>query len=147
MSLLNRHCEPTGRANARPMTGSAEAIQKPLRRSGLLRRFSAKLLSDFVAAPRNDASVSTLPSKGDRNLNAWRLRAICGLMHRSKLCLFDHLVSNGEHCRRDGEAKRSRGFDIDHQLEFGRLHDRQVGRPRPLEDPVYEIGGAPKITG
>src|SRR6266700_7959508 len=25
-----RHCEPTGRANARPMTGSSEAIQKLL---------------------------------------------------------------------------------------------------------------------
>jgi hypothetical protein len=37
-----RHCEPTGRANARPMTRLREAIQSSI--SGLLRRF----------APRND---------------------------------------------------------------------------------------------
>jgi hypothetical protein len=40
------HCEPTGRANARPMTGSAEAIQSQ-KRTGLLRRF----------APRNDGNM------------------------------------------------------------------------------------------
>ena len=41
-----RHCEPTGRANARPMTGSAKQSRK-----------AAKLarLDRFVAyAPRND---------------------------------------------------------------------------------------------
>src|SRR5712692_1379388 len=40
-----RHCEPTGRANARPMTGSAKQSIAPCKRkNGLLRRF----------APRND---------------------------------------------------------------------------------------------
>ena len=39
-----RHCEPTGRANARPMTGSAKQSIKPQSENGLLRRF----------APRND---------------------------------------------------------------------------------------------
>ena len=41
---FNRRCEPTGRANARPMTGSAKQSIKPRRKNGLLRRF----------APRND---------------------------------------------------------------------------------------------
>jgi len=41
----NRRCEPTGRANARPMTGSAkQSISPQQRKNGLLRRF----------APRND---------------------------------------------------------------------------------------------
>jgi hypothetical protein len=40
----NCHCEPPGRANARPMTGSAKQSIKPQRKNGLLRRF----------APRND---------------------------------------------------------------------------------------------
>src|ERR1700722_9526460 len=40
-----RHCEPTGRANARPMTGSAKQSILSSRLHGLLRRF----------APRNDA--------------------------------------------------------------------------------------------
>ena len=43
--VRHRHCEPTGRANARPMTGSAkQSRMRPRRHSGLLRRF----------APRND---------------------------------------------------------------------------------------------
>jgi hypothetical protein len=48
--------------------------------------------------------------------------------------LFDHLVGNGEQCRRDGEADRSRAVEVDHQLELGRLHNRQVRRLRALED-------------
>ena len=52
---LLRHCEPTGRAYARPMTGSATqsiAPRKP--RDGLLRRF----------APRNDGLDTTSHSRG-----------------------------------------------------------------------------------
>jgi hypothetical protein len=40
-----------------------------------------------------------------------------------------HLVSEREQRRRDFEAERFCGFEIDHELEFGRLHDRQVARP------------------
>src|SRR5262249_39889074 len=40
--------------------------------------------------------------------------------------LFDHLVGTGEQRGRHFEAKRLRGFEIDHQLEFGWLLDRQV---------------------
>src|SRR5579863_4132181 len=43
-SFLSRHCEPTGRANARPMTGSAKQSIATKRQNGLLRRFT----------PRND---------------------------------------------------------------------------------------------
>src|SRR5260370_42267478 len=42
-----RHCEPTGRANARPMTGS---VSPRKRKNGLLRRF----------APRNDGASCAL---------------------------------------------------------------------------------------
>src|SRR6516162_4728101 len=49
-----------------------------------------------------------------------------GLMRRSKYsALFDHLVGAGEEQRRNGEAKRLRGLDIDHQLKRGRLFDRE----------------------
>jgi hypothetical protein len=37
-----RHCEPTGRANARPMTGSAKQSILPRRKYGLLRRIIGK---------------------------------------------------------------------------------------------------------
>src|SRR5215831_8071476 len=36
----------------------------------------------------------------------------------------DHLVGAGEERRRNGQAKRLRGFDIDHQFKSGRLFDR-----------------------
>src|SRR5262249_23868539 len=48
--------------------------------------------------------------------------------------LFDHLVDTGEQRGRHFEAKRVRGFEIDHQLEFGWLLDRQVGRLGALEN-------------
>ena len=44
--------------------------------------------------------------------------------------------SAGEHARRDGDAERLRGVQIDHELEFGRLHDRQVGGFGALENPA-----------
>ena len=47
---------------------------------------------------------------------------------------FDHLVGAGEQRRRHVEAEHPGGLEIDHQLELAGLHDRQIGRLRPLED-------------
>jgi hypothetical protein len=47
----SHHCEPTGRANARPMTGFAKQSMIPLGKRGLLRRF----------APRNDDGANSHP--------------------------------------------------------------------------------------
>ena len=48
--------------------------------------------------------------------------------------LFDYLV--GQQLQRVGylDAEQSRRLRVDDKLEFCRLHDRQVGRLRPLED-------------
>src|SRR5450830_1931627 len=48
--------------------------------------------------------------------------------------LFNYLVGTGEQRGRHFEAKRFRGLEIDHQLEFGWLLDRQVFRLCALED-------------
>ena len=45
----------------------------------------------------------------------------------SRRVSFDHLVGAGEQRRRNFEAKGLRGIQIDGELEFGRLDDRQVG--------------------
>src|SRR4051812_24893925 len=50
---------------------------------------------------------------------------------------FDDLVGAGEERLRHGEAERLRGLEVDYQLEFGRLLDRQIGRPLGVEDLSY----------
>ena len=40
---------------------------------------------------------------------------------------FDHFVGDEEHARRNGEAERFSGREVDDELEFGRLQHRQVG--------------------
>jgi hypothetical protein len=50
--------------------------------------------------------------------------------------LFNHLVGLGKQRRWHGETERSGGLEIDHQFKFGRLQDRQVGRPLAFENPA-----------
>ena len=52
----------------------------------------------------------------------------------SRVASFDHLVGGDEQRRRHGEAEHLGGLAIDDELELGRLHDRQVGGLRALED-------------
>jgi hypothetical protein len=46
--------------------------------------------------------------------------------------LFDHLVSELLQLRSHVDPERSGGLEVDHQLEFGRLLHRQIGRLGPL---------------
>jgi len=48
------------------------------------------------------------------------------LRGRSPAASFDHLVCGGEHRRRHREAEHFGGFQINDQLKFGRLLNRQV---------------------
>src|ERR1700730_17418672 len=55
----------------------------------------------------------------------------------SKVLSFDDIVGEGEERRRDCEAERLRGLEVNDQLEFRRLLDREVGRFRAFEDFVH----------
>jgi hypothetical protein len=48
--------------------------------------------------------------------------------------LFDHLVGEQLHRVGHGETERGGGLQVDHQLELGRLQDRQIGWLGALED-------------
>ena len=48
--------------------------------------------------------------------------------------LFDHLIGQRKHRWRNLETKDLGGLEIDDKFEFGRLHDRQIGRLFASED-------------
>src|SRR5262249_3723341 len=65
----------------------------------------------------------------------------------------DHLVGEREQLRRHVEPKRPGGLEVDDQLEFGRILDRQLRGSRPLEysadigaDQMIRIGVAGSVA-
>ena len=64
--------------------------------------------------------VSLHPREGERG--GERARRRCDTE------LFDHLIRPQQQRRRDGEAEGAGGLEVDDQLEFGRLLDRDVVR-------------------
>jgi hypothetical protein len=56
---------------------------------------------------------------------AWLLSANSGLLRCSK-GLFDHLVGKREQLVGNYQTKRPRGLEIEHQIELGRLLDRNI---------------------
>ena len=56
--------------------------------------------------------------------------------------LLDHLVGAGEQVRRHSQPERLCGGEIHHQIELGRLLDREFARPGAAQDLVDVIGGA-----
>src|ERR1700674_3678301 len=58
--------------------------------------------------------------------------------------LFYDLVDAQKERLGDGQAERLGGRQIDDEIEFGRLLDRDVGRLRPAQNLVDIVGGAPE---
>jgi hypothetical protein len=58
------------------------------------------------------------------------------ILRRSEgMSLFDHLVGVGEQAGPNGEAERPRGLELDEEIEFRRLHHREVEGLLALYDP------------
>ena len=67
-------------------------------------------------------------------------------MHCNKLAfLFDHLVGDRKHARRNGQAEGPGSLEVDHQLELDRGLDWKLVRFRALEDAIDIRRRAPKI--
>ena len=45
---------------------------------------------------------------------------------------------------RNSKPERLGGLEIDDEIEFGRLLDRDVGGLRPAQNLIDQLGGAPK---
>jgi hypothetical protein len=59
-------------------------------------------------------------------------RADVRFVPKADIGLIDHLVGPYKQGRRDFETKRSGGSQVDHQIEPGRLHERQFANFFPL---------------
>jgi hypothetical protein len=55
---------------------------------------------------------------------------------------FDHLIGAAEQRNREGEAERLGGFEVEDQLDFHCLLDRQVGRLGTVEAPTWRYPSA-----
>jgi hypothetical protein len=79
--------------------------------------------------------MTALGSGGIADIPDRPLRANTGpeqLQQKSQL--FDHLVGKRQQPVRHLDAERSRRLEVDHQLELGRLRDRQIGGLGAFED-------------
>src|SRR5262245_4900914 len=73
-----------------------------------------------------------------------RRRANTGCEQSQQKPLFDHLVGAAGERKRDGDTERLGGFEIQDQLDFHRLLDRQVRGLLALENPTCIYAGLMK---
>src|SRR3954447_441447 len=86
---------------------------------------STTLKPDQAQGPRWDQSHRFEPVRLTSVYPQKNMRPVRSISKRCQQ-LFDNLVGSGEERWRHSEAECLRGLQVDHQLEFGRLQDRQI---------------------
>jgi hypothetical protein len=85
------------------------------------------LIAQLQASRCVAASRRSGPAADSRTAKKALWRHLRLLPGKSLGGLLDHIVRDGEHARRHVDAECPRRLKVDDELEFGRLHDRQVG--------------------
>src|SRR5688500_7770079 len=67
----------------------------------------------------------------------WHRRLIAAKWTRAPVTSLDHLIRPPQQRRRDREAERFGGLEVDSEVELRRLLNWQIGRLRALQDLVY----------
>src|SRR5262245_51168038 len=66
---------------------------------------------------------------------------------RTSTALIGQLIRSGKHRCRNFEAKRLRGFEVDDQLKFSWLLDRQVSWLGALQNLIHKVRGVAIAVG
>jgi hypothetical protein len=104
-----------------------------------MERVSRSNLQVWPSTPReSDRRGSYWGNPGHANLRPARpsLTHHDTVIYRTAKGLFDHVIGAGEQCWRHGEAERLSSREIDDEIEFGRLLDRDVGWLLPAQNLV-----------
>src|SRR5215471_1588802 len=79
--------------------------------------------------------------------NSARLYLLCAISGREQMQqaapLLNHVIGTSHQRRRQVEAERLGGFEVDRQLDPGRELDRQIARLGALQNPVDVAGPTP----
>src|SRR5437867_13312362 len=97
---------------------------------------------DMSSAPHTRPRISRKYLRNSRPRCTRVISACCSLMASMGFSApplaasLYHLVRPQEHRTRDLDADRLRGLEVEHQLELGRLLDRQIRRIRAAQDAI-----------
>src|SRR5262249_172301 len=104
---------------------------KPKSARTVARRISARLATWEIA--RNYLTQHGRLSSLSWEKNQTKSTGFTGLMHRSKSQSYS--ITSSARASSIGGIERLRGLEVDHQLELGRPHHRQIGRLLAFENP------------
>src|SRR6516164_4473870 len=128
---------PTTPATRMPSPAIATPNGDGKRRAGR----GAKLGSGIAGKPRSSRPVSAVSTMRGRSRS--RIGSASVVKGGSLGCSLDDLAGGSEESRWDRQAEFPSGFQIDDELKFGRLINRNFARFGPFQDLVHVIGHAP----